>query len=421
MTIQVLTDRCYISANEAWRRMTPGADRILTTHVGSLPRSDALVGVLNRMERGDDVPDDELVALLEADQRHVLREQARCGVDIVGNGELPRIGFSNYVKDRMTGFGGHADRGTQSDYLRFPKFAELKLEKAGVNAEQHKRTATEHPVPQAQRRVAYDPTLAAVKRELTVFDDALDEARARGDAFTDTFVTAASPGIISTTLLRSPDNPVYADDRAYLIDLAHEMRVEYDCIVERGHRLQIDAPDLAFERQLMFRDRPLREFLKRIELHVEILNEALRGIPKHRVRMHVCWGNSESPHAGDVEIEPLLPILYEAQVGAISIPGANPRHEHEYKVFRKHPLPDGVNLIPGVIDVTYNYLEHPEVVADRICRFAEAVGDPSRIIASTDCGFSTFAGYVMVAEDVAWAKLEALRDGAELATERLWG
>jgi len=237
--------------------------------------------------------------------------------------------------------------------------------------------------------------------------------------FTETFVTAASPGIISTTLLRSQDNPAYADDREYLKDLCVEMRGEYELIVECGHILQIDAPDLAFEWQLLYRHRSLEEFLERVKLHIEILNEAISGLPRDRVRMHVCWGNWDGPHIDDLDLEPLLPYLYEANVGAISMAGANPRHQHDYKLFAKYPLPDGLILLPGVIDVTNNYLEHPEVVADRICRYAETIGDPSRIIACTDCGFGTFAGLILVAEDVAWAKLERLAEGAQLASERL--
>jgi 5-methyltetrahydropteroyltriglutamate--homocysteine methyltransferase len=233
-------------------------------------------------------------------------------------------------------------------------------------------------------------------------------------------VTAATPGIVTTTLLRRDDNPAYATDEEYLLDMAEALRAEYERIVARGHVLQLDAPDLAMERHLMFRDRPLSEFLARVELHVEAINRAIAGIPRERVRLHVCWGNYDGPHVDDVELETLLPFVSEAHVGALSLPCGNPRHQHEWKALERRPLPDDMLLIAGVIDVTTNYVEHPEVVADRIERFARAIGDPRRVLASTDCGFSTFAGYTLVAEDVAWAKLETLARGAEIASERLF-
>jgi 5-methyltetrahydropteroyltriglutamate--homocysteine methyltransferase len=278
-------------------------------------------------------------------------------------------------------------------------------------------SASLYEMPEAQSAVAYDDSLAAATEELDLFGDALDET---GASFAGTFVSAASPGIISTTLLRSEDNPAYASDRDYLFALAGELKKEYDAIVARGHDLQLDAPDLALERQIMFADKPLDEFLARVEMHIEAMNMALADIPPEKVRLHVCWGNWDGPHLDDVELEPLLPLLYEAKVGALSLACANPRHQHDWKQFRKYPLPASMKLIPGVIDVTTNYLEHPEVVADRICQFAEVVGDPNRIIAGCDCGFSTFAGWVMVPMDVAWKKLEMLSEGARLASHRLW-
>ena len=205
-----------------------------------------------------------------------------------------------------------------------------------------------------------------------------------------------------------------------MLALAEELRGEYELIVEHGHILQVDGPDLALERQIMFVDKPLDAFLKRVELHIEALNAALVNIPKERVRLHVCWGNWDGPHIDDIDLEPLLPLLYQANVGGLSIPFANPRHQHEGELFISYPLPDDMLLFPGVIDVTTNYLEHPEVVAERIARIVDVVGNRERIIASTDCGFSTFAGYTMVADDVVWAKLQVLSEGAALASKRLW-
>ena len=399
--------------------MRRSVDRILTTHVGSLPRSEELVELLVRIDAGEPVDGFAFRAQVARDLDHVALKQREVGIDIAGDGELPRIGFSSYVKDRMTGFGGVSTRGGSRDFETFPKYAQLKARMSPGLAAQRARTLTAHPVPQAESRVAYDPALEAVREEMALFRESLERTGA-GDAFAETFVTAASPGIVSTTMLRAPDNAAYSDDREYLAELARELKPEYEYVAAQGHVLQIDAPDLALEREIMFADKPLSAFLERVGWHIEALNEALADIPADRVRLHVCWGNSDRPHCYDVELEPLLPLLYEAHVGAISMAGGNPRHQHDYKLFKAYPPPEGMVLIPGVIDVTYNYVEHPEVVADRICRYADAIGDPTRVIASTDCGFGTFAGYVLVAEDVAWRKLEVLVEGARRASERLW-
>ena len=271
----------------------------------------------------------------------------------------------------------------------------------------------------ANSAVQYDSERRAAQQELRLFTQSLERTGV-GNRATETFVTAATPGIVSTTLLRNPDHPDYATDRDYVLALAEELRSEYELIVEHGHILQVDGPDLALERQILYVDKPLDAFLKRVELHIEALNAALVNIPKDRVRLHVCWGNWDGPHIDDMDLEPLLPLLYQANVGGLSIPFANPRHQHEGELFVSYPLPDDMLLFPGVVDVTTNYLEHPEVVAERIERIIDVVGERERIIASTDCGFSTFAGYTMVAEDVVWAKLHVLSQGAALVSERLW-
>ena len=396
--------------------------RILTTHVGSLPRSDALLKMLLTMEGGGTVEREAFRAQIAGDMVDILRHQADSGIDIAGDGELPRIGFSFYVKDRMSGFGGESQRGTVTDFAKFPGYAALKMAALrGASNEEGDVTATAslYRMPEAQQAIRYDDTLAAAKEEMTLFADGLAESGA-ADRFAETFVTAAAPGIISTTLLRAAGNSAYETDRDYLFALAAELKKEYDYIVAQGHILQIDAPDLAMERQIMFVDRPLDAFLERAALHVEVLNLALADIPPEKVRLHVCWGNWDGPHLDDVELAPLLPVLYEARVGALSIAFANPRHQHEWREFRTHRLPDHMALIPGVIDVTTNYLEHPQVVADRICQFVDVIGDRERVIAGCDCGFSTFAGWVMVPADVAWKKMEMLTEGARIASERLW-
>ena len=402
--------------------MRKSDDRILTTHIGSLPRSPALLDMLVQMEAGQAVDPDAFRTRLADDMDEIVRKQVEVGIDVAGDGELPRIGFSFYVKDRMSGFGGVAQRGTVTDFAKFPGYAALKLGAHKTSEDDEKditQSASMYAAPECQGEVVYDPELAAAKEELAAFDAAIERVGA-ADKFVETFVTAATPGIISTTLLRTEDNPAYASDRDYLYALAAELKKEYDYVVSQGHTLQLDAPDLALERQIMFYDRPLDEFLERVALHIEALNLALADIPPEKVRLHVCWGNWDGPHLDDVDLEPLIPHLYAAKVGVLSIAFANPRHQHDWKKFKAHPLPDSMILMPGVIDVTTNYLEHPEVVADRLCQFAEVVGDRSRIVAAADCGFSTFAGYVMVPADVAWKKLEMLTEGARLASERLW-
>lgn len=400
--------------------MDQSEDRILTTHVGSLPRSKALLELLVALNDGKDVDREVFQRQVAEDTDAVIREQLRAGIDIGCDGELPRIGFSFYVKDRMSGFGGVSSRGTLADFKNFPGYSRLKLGSSvvGDDGKDLTQTATMYEAPAAVGAVEYDPELAAVKEEVGLFDDALK--RTQGDGkFSDTFVSAATPGIITTTLIRTDDNPAYANDRDYVMDMARGLKHEYEHIVSQGHMLQLDAPDLAMEKEIMYQDRPLSEFLERVELHIEAINLAIADIPKDRVRLHVCWGNYDGPHVNDVELRDVLPLLYEANVGALSLPWGNPRHQSDWKVLRDHPVPDDKKLIAGVIDVTTNYVEHPEVVADRLAQFGEVI-DPKRLIACTDCGFSTFAGYLMVAEDVAWTKLKALSDGAAIASERLF-
>jgi len=272
--------------------------------------------------------------------------------------------------------------------------------------------------PQAVGRLEYDPNFAEAKSESAAYKASLKRT---GCKFAEDFITAASPGIVSTTMLLAPNNPAYKTDSDYVMGIANELKKEYEYIVREGYILQLDAPDLAMERVVMFGDQPLKTFLDRVALHIDAINVAVADIPPDRVRLHVCWGNWNGPHQDDVDMVDLLPILYKAKVGALSILLGNPRHEHETQAFKKLPLPKDMILIPGVIDVTTNYLEHPEVVANRICAAVAAVGERERVISGTDCGFGTFASYEFIAEDVVWAKLKALSDGAKLATKRLSG
>ena len=394
--------------------MKTSDERILTTHAGSLPRTEALTDLLVRREQRK--PYDQAAFDREVDRALdlVVGKQLACGIDIGNDGEMPRIGFSTYVAERMSGFGGESQRNTPIDMIKFPDFAAFFSRQIGVSD----NLARVWNAPQALGAVHYDDTLSGVTAECGAFSRCL----ARQDkGFAEAFMTAASPGIVTTTLLRAEDNPAYAADRDYVMGVAQALKTEYDYVVSQGYILQIDAPDLAMERVIMFAERPLGEFLERVELHVEAMNLALADIPPEKVRLHVCWGNWQGPHQDDVPVGELLPILYRAKVGALSVPLGNPRHEHETAVFKTQPLPDHMVFIPGVIDVTTNYMEHPEVVANRICAAVEAIGERSRVIAGTDCGFGTFASFEFVATDVAWGKLGALAEGAAIATQRLWG
>jgi 5-methyltetrahydropteroyltriglutamate--homocysteine methyltransferase len=395
--------------------MKTSEDRILTTHAGSLPRTDKLAKLLIERDNGLPVDETEMRREVERATDWLVAKQLESGVDIGSDGEAARVGFQTYVSLRLSGgWGGVSPRKGMTDIAKFPKYGEILSKRLGRPGE---LTAKLFNCYQCQRAVHYQPDLADAKMELRSFAESL---RRNPKKFAETFVTAASPGIITTTFLRDEDNPDYKTDKDYVFGIAKEMKKEYDYIVSQGHVLQIDAPDLAMERAFMFQDQPLGDFLDRIKIHIDALNVALADIPPEKVRLHVCFGNWDGPHIDDVELTPLLPIIYKAKVGAISIACANPHHQHDWKTLKKNPPPRGMILIPGVIDVTTNYLEHPEVVADRIELFVDVMGgDRSRVIAGADCGFSTVAGYMMVAEDVVWAKLRALADGASIASRRL--
>ena len=386
--------------------MQKSDERILTTHVGSLPRNPELTDLLIDQEQGKAIDTAALARQSETSVRHVVSEQLKAGVDIVNDGEQPRIGFQTYVPQRMRGFGGESKRPTPQDMAEFPDFAAMMQSRNMMRAKVFN-------APQAIAEVEYDD-LSAVQDECAMFLRCTDQTPG---AFTERFMTAASPGIIATTML----NAYYDSHAAYVLAVAEQMKKEYEYIHAQGVLLQLDAPDLAMERTFLFQDQTIAEFQKTIEVHIEAVNRATENIPADRIRLHICWGNYDGPHNHDVPLTDILPILYQAKVGALSIELANPRHQHEYKAFRQHPLPDSMLLIPGVIDSTTNYIEHPEIVADRICQVADAIGDRSRIIAGSDCGFGTFAGWEMVPESVVWAKLRACAEGARMASRRLWG
>ena len=379
--------------------------RILTTHVGSLPRPPALRDLLVRRDRGEPVDAAALEREAGAAVERVVAGQLEAGVDVGNNGEQPRAGFSTYVAGRMRGFGGASRRELAQDLIDFPDYAEML-------ARRRRDAARIADAPQAIAEVEY-ADLSPAAAECDGFLRATDAAPRK---FVERFMTAASPGVIATILLSAH----YGSHEQYIMALAREMRKEYELIHARGLLLQVDCPDLAMERTRFFRKDSLDRFLQMVELHVDAINRATAGIPPDRIRLHLCWGNYDGPHTHDVPLEAVLPVVGRARVGALSLPLANPRHQHEYRVLKAHPLPDSMLLLPGVIDTTTNYVEHPEVVADRVCAAVDAVGDRTRVIASTDCGFGTFAGSEMVAHSVVWDKLGALREGAAIASRRLW-
>jgi 5-methyltetrahydropteroyltriglutamate--homocysteine methyltransferase len=381
-------------------------ERILTTHTGSLPRPSDLTRLLIRRARGESVDTAELERLGKEALRWVVAKQAEAGVDIGNNGEQQREGFFLHIRHRMSGFGGSWQRRTRADALRYPVFRRIMEEQLAA-----RQAVSNMGPPKAIGAVRYLGR-EAIEAECADFRAALDET---GTQFVEPFLTAPSPGIIAGAM----KNEHYPTEAAYLEDLGAALREEYEAIVDAGFLLQLDCPDLALERHLSYQDRPLADFLGFVERVVATINAALVNIPREQVRLHVCWGNYEGPHDSDVPLSDILPILQQAKVGAFFLPFANPRHAHEYKVFKKHRLADDQILIAGVIDSLTNFVEHPETVADRIERVAQAVGDPHRVIAGTDCGFDTSAGMGRVAEDVVWAKLKSLAEGARIASQRM--
>src|SRR4030095_8475009 len=304
----------------------------------------------------------------------------------------------------MRGFGGESKPRMSRDIAEHPDYmARLARMRTGA--------ARITDPPQAVAEVAYTD-LGEATAECELFQRSVTGTK----GFAEPFMTAAPPGVIATVMLDAS----YGSHERYIRALAREMRKEYELIVARGFVLQLDCPDLAMERVRFFQDEPLDRFLDAVALHIDAINEAIAAIPPDRVRLHLCWGNYDGPHTHDVALEPLLPIIYRARVGALSLPLASPRHQHELKAFRRHPLPAGMLFLPGVIDSTTNVVEHPEVVADRGTAAGGAIGDRTRVLASVDCGFGTFAGSQLVEESVVWTKLRALREGADLATKRLW-
>jgi 5-methyltetrahydropteroyltriglutamate--homocysteine methyltransferase len=388
--------------------MKRSTDRILTTHAGSLPRPEALTQLFVRRARGETVDSAEIVRAGRAAVKAIVPQQAQAGVDIGNDGEQQRASFFLYLCGRLTGLGGSWQRASRADVDKYPEFKKRWV--AQMAAATH--VSPMEGLPMAVGEIRYiEPEVIHV--ECRDFKAVLAD---NPGAFTEAFMNAPSPGMLAAAIR----NQHYDSLERYLAALGEALRVEYEAIVEAGFVLQIDAPDLALERHISYKDEPLDKFVAFVEAVVAATNHALRNVPRDRVRLHVCWGNSESPHDCDVPLQDILPAILKANVGAVYLPFAGPRHAHEYKCFKARALKDDQLLVAGVIDPLTNIVEHPEAVADRIERVADALDDPTRVLAATDCGFDTQAGWGRVASDVVWAKLRSLRDGARIASERLF-
>jgi 5-methyltetrahydropteroyltriglutamate--homocysteine methyltransferase len=381
--------------------------RILTTHAGSLPRPAELTSLFARRSVGETVDERAIETLGRAAVGDIVARQIETGLDVIDDGEQSRESFVLYMRRRLNGMGGSGSRAMHADLDAYPLYKSTFQQRA-TSAE---RVSNRANLPKAIGAISYIDS-SAIESECADFRAALSGRQ----GFVEVFLTAPSPGIIASIV----QNEYYDSFERYLDALGAAMRTEYEAIVRNGFLLQLDCPDLALERHTSYRDRPLSDFVAFVEMVVTAINRAVENIPRERIRLHVCWGNYEGPHDQDVALRDILPAILKAKAGAIFLPFANPRHAHEFRVLKEIPLADDQLLIAGVIDTLTNFVEHPEVVADRIERIAAAVGDPRRVIAGTDCGFDTSAGMGRVTEDIVWAKLRALCDGAELASKRLF-
>ncbi|MEX3010600.1 cobalamin-independent methionine synthase II family protein [Hoeflea sp. TYP-13] len=370
---------------------------VLTTHVGSLPRTQDVVDFIFARERGEPFDQASFDACMKAAASETVRKQVEAGIDIVSDGETSKISYATYVKDRYTGFSGDSPRNAPADLKMFPGFLQ--------------RLADDGGTPQYARPMCTGEVRSKGQGELQKDIDNLKAAMAEHGAKRG-FMNAASPGVISLFL----QNDFYPSRDAYLAALADAMREEYETIVAAGLDLQLDCPDLALSRHMLFTDLTDDEFVKIADSHVEALNHALQNVPQDKVRVHICWGNYEGPHCCDIAMDKVFSTLMSTRSRYVLFETSNPRHAHEWTVFRdrKAEIPDDKILVPGVVDTTTNFVEHPELVAERIRRFTGIVGE-DRVIAGSDCGFGTFAGFGAVDPDIAYAKLATLADGARLA------
>lgn len=381
--------------------MKQSTERILTTHVGSMPRPQYVVDQLFAQDKGEAYNPEEFDKVMTRAVAEIAQKQVGAGVDIISDGEMSKISYATYIRHRLTGFEiADAPRATPSDLDDYPEF-KRRLAQQGGTPKYHR------PVVRNEIKIK---DLAPLEKDI----ENLKIAAASIGA-TEAFMNAASPGVIAVF----QPNEYYQNDEDYLQALAEVMKVEYEKITEAGLLLQVDCPDLAMGRHIRFRDEDTETFKKAAQRQVEALNYALENVPADRVRMHLCWGNYEGPHHHDVDLSEIIDIVLSAKPQAIQFEGANPRHQHEWKIWAEANIPNDKILIPGVLDTTTNFIEHPKLIAERIERFAEIVGK-ERVLAGTDCGFGTFAGFGKVHPDIAYGKLESLAEGARIASERLW-
>ena len=381
--------------------MYDAADRIVTTHIGSLPRPPELLEWIKRRERGESVSETERHELVQSATKDVIERQQAAGLDVINDGEQGRVAFNFYVQNRLSGLGGEAAFSTFADLDDYPEYAE-----AAITSALDFQTTPSFTGP-----IEYTDT-APLDTEIDTFRQCLTPTD--GDS-KETFITAASPGTIAYTF----GNDYYDSYEELVFAIAEAMQTEYERIAETDAHLQLDAPDLLMGAHHTWKDASRAEFRDIVRLHIDAINEATASIPDDRIRLHTCWGNYEGPHHHDLPLEAVLPDLYEASVGILSIEQASPRHAHEYAAYAEVPPPEELVIMPGVVNTKSNYIEHPELVAERLERVADAIGDPTRVAAAPDCGFDTFADLGRVDPDIVWAKLEALVEGAALASDRL--
>jgi 5-methyltetrahydropteroyltriglutamate--homocysteine methyltransferase len=380
--------------------MHRSTDRFLTTHPGSLPRPDDLIRVMYAKEEGVPVEPKALAAQIKAAVAEIVRKQAAAGVDLVNDGEMSKPSYATYIKDRLDGFGGTGNTFIYQDIHEFPR---LEAKVFGDPGRSRRKTPACNGPIAVRDRVSAQTDADNLKAIMT-------EVQVSG-----AFMSAASPGVVSLFFR----NDYYKDFESYIYAIADAMRDEYETIAKNGFVVQIDCPDLAMGRHIQYADLDLAQFRKRAQLHVEALNHAVKNIPAEQVRMHLCWGNYEGPHHFDVPLADIIDIVFKAKATAISLEAANPRHAHEFTVFDTVKLPDGKVLIPGVIESKSNFIEHPEVIAQRIGRYAERVGREN-VIAGSDCGYGTWVGQAAVDPQVVFAKLAAMAEGARIASKRFW-
>jgi 5-methyltetrahydropteroyltriglutamate--homocysteine methyltransferase len=385
--------------------MKRSSERFLTTHTGSLPRPDDLVRAMYAKEEGVPVDATALAAKIRAAVADVVAKQSAAGIDVVNDGEMSKPSYATYVKDRLDGFGGTGNTFVYQDLADFPKLAQRVFGDPGRS--RRKTPACNGPI-----SVRPDGAAATDAGNLTA---AVANLAATGVAPAEAFMSAASPGVVSLFFR----NEHYKSQEDYLFAIADAMRHEYRTVADAGFVLQIDCPDLAMGRHIQYANLDLAEFRKRARLHIEALNHALAGIAPERLRMHLCWGNYEGPHHYDVPLADIIDIVFAARPGAISFEAANPRHAHEWTVFERVKLPDGKVLIPGVIESKSNFVEHPELIGQRISRYAKLVGREN-VIAGSDCGYGTWVGQAAVDPDVVWAKFAAMAQGARIASREFW-